>query len=118
MNDRDLIIERLERKIAEKEKEIRELKRVASMNLEEIKSEILAEIKAELEKLKEIEGKVLELKKTVESLMDEILYIKGELHSRRENPREIKEIVTDEFDVSEEEKGKRDDSEDEIIVVD
>ncbi|AIY90514.1 hypothetical protein [Geoglobus acetivorans] len=115
MNERDLIIERLEKKLAEKEKEIKELKRVAGMNVEELKSEIISEIRKELEKVRVLEAKVSELNKTVESLMDEILYLKSELSTREQKSREIREILSPEEESREAE--EKEDS-DEIIVVD
>ena len=113
MSDRDLIIERLESKLAEKEKEIRELKKVASMSVDEIKEAVLSEIKDEFDRLK---AKVAELNKTVESLMDEVLFIKSEV-IKKEKPREIREIGVEEK-VEEEEKEKEEDSDGKLIICD
>lgn len=100
MTDRDLIIERLESKLAEKEKEIKELRKVASMSVDEIKEAVLSEIKGELDRLK---AKVTELNKTVESLMDEVLFLKSEV-LKKEKPREIREIGVEEKEEEEEKK--------------
>ncbi|WP_456477573.1 hypothetical protein [Geoglobus ahangari] len=116
MSDRDLIIERLEKKLAEKEKEIRELRKVAGMSIEELKSEIIREISEELGKLKALEGKVAELNKTVESLMNEVLYLKAEIAKSEPKSRDIREIS--EITEREEKVEERKDSEDEIIVCD
>ncbi|AKG91623.1 hypothetical protein GAH_01057 [Geoglobus ahangari] len=116
MSDRDLIIERLEKKLAEKEKEIRELRKVAGMSIEELKSEIIREISEELGKLKALEAKVAELNKTVESLMNEVLYLKAEIAKSEPKSRDIREIS--EITEREEKVEERKDSEDEIIVCD
>ncbi len=92
MSERDLIIERLERKLAEKEKELKELRRVAGMNAEEIKRDVLNSIKIELEKIETLEARVAELNKTVQSLLDEILYLKSNLPKEESKSREIREI--------------------------
>ncbi len=110
MSDRDLIIERLESKLAEKEKEIRELRKVASMSVEEIKEAVLSEIRDELEKLK---MKVTELNKTVESMMSEILYIKAEVLKKEVKPREIREIGS-----KKEDEGEKEDKDSKIIICD
>jgi len=112
MSDRDLIIERLESKLAEKEKEIRELRKVASMSVDEIKEAVLSEIKGELDRIK---AKVTELNKTVESLMDEVLFIKSEV-IKKEKPREIREIGVEEED--KEEVKKEEDSDGKLIICD
>lgn len=117
MSDRDLIIERLEKKLAEKEKELRELRRVAGMNLEELKAEIIREISGEFERIKTLEAKVAELNKTVESLMNEVLYLKAEIAKSESRSRELREI-TDIADEREEVRDERKDSEDEIIICD
>uniref|UniRef100_A0A7C3YFR7 Uncharacterized protein n=2 Tax=Geoglobus ahangari TaxID=113653 RepID=A0A7C3YFR7_9EURY len=111
MSERDLIIERLESKLAEKEKEIRELRKVASMSVDEIKEAVLSEIKAELDRIK---AKVIELNKTVESLMDEVLFIKSEV-IKKEKPREIREIGTEE---DKEDKKKEEVSYGKLIICD
>ncbi len=117
MSERDLIIERLERKLAEKEKELRELRKVAGMNVEEIKREILESIKVDLEKIEILEARVAELNKTVESLLDEILYLKANLPKEETRPREIREIK--DFDDDPERESKSECmAEDEIIVCD
>ncbi len=92
MSERDLIIERLERKLAEKEKELKELRRVAGMNAEEIKRDVLNSLRAELEKIERLEARVAELNKTVQSLLDEVLYLKANLPKEESKSREIREI--------------------------
>ncbi len=114
MSDRDLIIERLESKLAEKEKEIRELRKVASMSIDEIKEAVLSEIKGELDRIK---AKVTELNKTVESLMDEVLFIKSEV-IKREKPREIREIGVEEKEEAKEDVKKEEDSDGKLIICD
>ncbi len=102
--ERDIILERLEKKLAEKEKEVEELKKMLSVNkIEELKREIVKEIKNEL---KEIEAKLTELSKTVETLMSEVLYLKSEL--KKSGKRDIVEINV---------KGDRDKRVDEDIIV-
>ncbi len=113
MSERDLIIERLERKLAEKEKELRELRRVANMNIEELKEEIIREISSELGRIKMLEAKVAELNKTVESLMNEVLYLKTEISKGGSKSSEIKEIGDLERDFDNDENRS-----DEIIVCD
>ncbi len=75
--NRDFIIERLERKLIEKEKEVKELKKM----LEE----------SGTEKIVEIETTVAELRKAIESILSEIAYIKSELKELREKiePRSV-----------------------------
>ncbi len=101
------IIDMLERKLAEKEKEIEELKRMNEMNeerLRELKVEIVEEVKEKVveelavqlkneilslkrdsenekilaDRISAVEAKLLELVKTVEELTKEILYLKSE----------------------------------------
>lgn len=114
MSERDLIIERLENKLAEKEKEIKELRKTASMSIEEIKEAVLKEIKGDLDMLK---AKVAELNKTVESLMDEVLFIKSEV-VKREKPREIREIGVEEDKEKEEKKEEKEKSKGKLIICD
>ncbi len=117
MSERDLIIERLERKLAEKERELKELRRVAGMNAEEIKREILQSIKVDLEKIEVLEARVAELNKTVQSLLDEVLYLKANLPKEEVKPREIREIK--DFDENRENERKTECiAEDEIIICD
>jgi hypothetical protein len=103
--ERDILLERLERKLAEKEKEVEELRRMLNEGnieekIEEIKTgiknellnEILIELKRELidlNKVKELEAKVVELSKTVESIMSEVLYLKAELRKEIEKPEKV-----------------------------
>jgi hypothetical protein len=84
MPERNILLERLEKKLSEKEKEVEELKMMMSFSehkIAEIKNELLNELRAELgdKKIKELEAKVVELSKTVEGLMSEVLYLKAEL---------------------------------------
>jgi len=89
--ERDILLERLERKLAEKEKEVEELRRMlSSKSFEELKREISEELKKEL---KTIEAKVLEISKTVETLMSEVLYIKSELKKYEKKETEIVDIA-------------------------
>ncbi len=103
MSEKDILIERLERKLAEKEKEIRSLKQVVGMNYENFKEEILSEVN---EKLKEIEAKIVELSKTVKTLMDEVLYLKAEISPKKEDLAE--DFV----------EGKEEEKRDDIIICD
>lgn len=105
MSERDLLIERLERKLAEKEKELMELRRVSSYkeDLENLKEEIVSQIKAEIltnesinQKISELESKIVELRKAVESIISEVVYIKGEIKSLIERDKlEIKQTRKD-----------------------
>ncbi len=86
MVESDILVERLEKKLIEKDKEIAELKRMLSAKeseIEEIKKNVAekvrSELASELEKIKELESKIIELNKIVESLTSEILYLKAEL---------------------------------------
>ncbi|RLG37549.1 MAG: hypothetical protein DRN91_05170 [Candidatus Alkanophagales archaeon] len=104
--ERDILLERLERKLAEKEKEVEELRRMlSSKTVEEIKKELREEFKRDL---KSVEAKIAELSKSVETLMNEILFIKSEMKSRKKT-----EIV----DIAKEEK-REEEVEEEMIVVD
>ncbi len=99
MSERDILLERLERKLAEKEKEVEELRKMLSINEEkiaEIKNELLNEILIELKKdlsdlskVKDLEAKVVELSKTVDSLMSEVLYLKAELKKELEKQEKV-----------------------------
>ncbi len=107
-SDLNEIVDMLESKLAEKEKEIEELKRMNEIELSQMKDELKAELKSELRdeiveelanKLKEeilslkrdadmgkvleqriatLEAKVIELTKAVESLTKEVLYLKSD----------------------------------------
>lgn len=127
MSERDILLDRLERKLAEKEKEVEELKRMLSFNEQkflQFKQEIIEELRKEIlesKRLKDLESKVVELSKTVDSLTNELLYIKSEL--KKEEAKVVdrmgrgeKESVKDEIivdsDVEEEEI-----NEDENIIV-
>ncbi len=114
--ERDILLERLERKLAEKEKEVEELRKMlSSKTLEELKEELREEFKKEI---KAIEAKIAEISKSVDTLMNEILYIKSELKTQ-ERSKEIVEIATDdEVEEKEEEKSESVDYDDEIIIVD
>ncbi len=115
----DILVERLEKKLIEKDKEIAELKRMLSSKeseIEEIKrnvaEKIRAELSTELQKLKELESKIVELNKIVESLTSEVLYLKTELR-KPETKFELNEAI----DERGEERTKEGDEED-IIVCD
>ena len=61
--ERDILLERLEKKLAEKEKEVEELRKMlSSKTLEELKNEIREEFRREL---KTIEAKVAEISKAL-----------------------------------------------------
>ncbi len=103
--ERDILLERLERMLAEKEKEVKELRNMLSSKIiEEIKNEVREEMRKEI---KRIEAKISELSKSIDALMNEILFIKSEIRSHRKT-----EIV----EITEEKEEERKD--DEIIVVD
>jgi chromosome segregation ATPase len=118
--ERDILLERLEKKLAEKEKEVEELRKMLSSSmLEEIKNEIREEFKKEL---KTIEAKLAELSKSIDALMNEILFIKSELKSYERKETEIIDIAKEEEKVVEEKEEKEEerkmDFDEEIIVVD
>lgn len=84
MPERDILLERLEKKLSQKEKEVEELKRMTTFNdskVEEIKNEVLKELQNEQgnKKIRELEAKIVELNKTVQSLTSDVLYLKDEL---------------------------------------
>ncbi len=111
--ERDILLERLERKLAEKEKEVEELRKMLSSKaLEELKNELREEFRKEI---KAIEAKVAEVSKSVDALMNEILYIKSEL--KRERKTEIVEIGR-EKEESEPKDEKPKEIDEEIIVID
>ncbi len=125
MSERDILIERLERKLAEKEKEIAELRRMLSDKGEIERSGVDPQI---LQKLSEIESKMLELRRAVESVVNEITYIKSELkelRSTREEPKddkrrrsELKEVlekIDTSAEISEEELSPKSDT---ILIAD
>ncbi|HID43982.1 MAG TPA: hypothetical protein EYP30_09490 [Archaeoglobaceae archaeon] len=100
MSERDILLERLEKKLSQKEKEVEELRMMISFSehkVAEIKKEIIEELRAELgsRKIKELEAKVVELSKTVESLTSDVVYLKEELSRKRaeEKAGERVEIV-------------------------
>ncbi len=70
MIDRDFIIERLEKKIVEKDKEIRELRKMVEI--------------AESKSIAELESKIAELRKAVESVVSELTFLKSEVKELRE----------------------------------
>ncbi|WP_290596089.1 hypothetical protein [Archaeoglobus sp. JdFR-39] len=99
MSERDLLIERLEKKLVEKEKELAELKKMAynREEIERVKEEIIAQIKAEMpdsiQKISELESKIVELRRAIESVINEVAYIKGEIKSlieKKEGNRKVK----------------------------
>ena len=113
--ERDILLERLEKKLAEKEKELEELRKMLSSDaVEELKREIIKEIKREFD-FKGLEAKVIELSKTVESLMSEILYLKSELKKSEEKKRDLFEIKDEAVNAEVGEEGKEDE---ELIIVD
>ena len=132
--ERDILLERLERKLAEKEKEVEELRRMLNEgNLEEkieeikteIKNELLNEILIELKKdlvdlnkVKDLEAKVVELSKTVQSLMSELLYLKAELRTEVKKPESEKPVEEPAVEEEEEIKEELIEEEEDIIVCD
>ncbi len=93
MSEKDMFIDRLVKKIKEKEYEIAELRKMLTDReiLEKIKEYVLFEIKRDLaenfevlKKVSELESKILEIRRAVESIVSEIAYIKGELKEIRE----------------------------------
>ena len=108
MSDRDILLERLERKLVEKEKEIDELRKILSLNeqtITQFKKEIVEELRMEIlesKKFKNLESKVVELSKAVESLTKEVLYLKSELKTdlKKVNKEEKfkDEIIIDKID--------------------
>jgi len=116
MSERDILLERLEKKLSQKEKELEELRMMMSFGehkAAEMKKEILEELRLELgsSKIKELEAKVVELKKTVESLTKDVLYLKEELSKKRAEKTIEFDKVSSNFDRDLEE-----DIEDEIIT--
>jgi len=93
MSDRDILLERLERKLFEKEREVQELRRMLDGEIEKLKKEIIQEITEELRKVREVEAKVVELSKAVDTLMNEILYLKSEVKKEEKAQREIVDIM-------------------------
>ncbi len=107
-------MERLEKKLAEKEKELEELRKMLSSNtIEELKKEIIRELE-EKYNLKSLEAKLIELSKAIENIMSDILYIKSELKGSQSRKRDLVEIK--EPEKSEEVTEEEDESE--LIIVD
>ncbi len=112
--ERDILLERLEKKLAEKEKELEELRKMLSSNtIEELKKEIIRELE-EKYNLKSLEAKLIELSKAIENIMSDILYIKSELKGSQNKKRDLVEIK--EPEKSEEVTEEEDESE--LIIVD
>lgn len=105
MSDRDILLERLERKLFEKEREVQELRRMLDGEIEKLKREIIQEITEELRKVRDVEAKVVELSKAVDTLMKEVLYLKSEVKKEEKVEREIVDIMK-----AEEEKRQIDES--------
>ena len=111
--ERDILLERLEKKLAEKEREVEELRKLLSSNtIEELKEKIIKEIEERYD-LKNLEAKIAELSKAINSIMDEILYIKSEIRSGKKK-REIVEV--DEMTENRDEESLKE--EEDIIIVD
>ena len=126
MSERDILLDRLERKLAEKEKEVEELRKMLSFNEQkflQFKQEIIEELKREIlesKRIKDLESKVVELSKTVDSLTNELLYLKSEFRREevRDKVRDKKEKDREEIIVDsgvEEEESNEDEN---IIVCD
>jgi len=108
-------LERLEKKLAEKEKELEELRKMLSSNtIEELKREIIKELE-EKYNLKSLEAKIVELSKAIENIMSDILYIKSELRSSQSKKRDLVEIKEPE---KSEEEAEEKEEEEELIIVD
>ncbi len=113
MSERDILIERLERKLAEKERELTELRRMNREELEKIKREITEEVKEEvirdvqkllqnsqIEKLSEVESRIVELRKAMESIITELAYVKGEIRDlleKKDSKKDKREIVEEQI---------------------
>ena len=111
--ERDTLLERLEKRLAEKEKELEELRKMLSSNtIEELKREIIKELE-EKYNLKSLEAKIVELSKAIENIMSDILYIKSELKTSQSKKRNLVEIKE-----PEELESKEDQGEGELIIVD
>lgn len=105
MSERDILIERLERKLAEKERELMELRRMNREELERVKREITEDVKEEVlrevqkvlrnSQISEVESKIVELRKAMESIITELAYIKGEIKGllEKDTKRDKREIV-------------------------
>ena len=107
-------MERLEKKLAEKEKELEELRKMLSSNtIEQLKREIIKELE-EKYNLKNLEAKIIELSKAIENIMSDILYIKSELRVSQSKRRDLVEIKEPE----ESESKKEVKEEEELIIVD
>ncbi len=112
--ERDILLERLEKKLAEKEKELEELRKMlSSKTIEELKKEIIRELE-EKYNLKSLEAKLIELSKAIENIMSDILYIKSVLKGSQSKKRDLVEIK--EPEKSEEVTEEEDESE--LIIVD
>lgn len=107
-------MERLEKKLAEKERELEELRKMlSSSTIEQLKREIVKELE-EKYNLKNLEARIIELSKAVENIMSDILYIKSELRDSQSKKRELVEIKE-----PEESEDKREEKrEEELIIVD
>jgi len=110
MSERDILIERLERKLAEKERELMELRRMNREELEKVKREIAEEVKKEVlrevQKLlknsqtSEVESKIVELRKAMESIITELAYVKGEIKGlleKKDSKKDKREIVEEQI---------------------
>ncbi len=112
--ERDILLERLEKKLAEKERELEELRKMlSSSTIEQLKREIVKELE-EKYNLKNLEARIIELSKAVENIMSDILYIKSELRDSQSKKRELVEIKEPE----ESEDKKEEEQEEELIIVD
>ncbi len=103
MSERDLLIERLEKKLVEKERELAELKKMTynQEEIERLKQDIIAQIKAEIpdsiQKISEIESKIVELRRAIESVINEVAYIKSEIKSLIEKEDSERKVKTEVF---------------------
>ncbi|MBO8180154.1 MAG: hypothetical protein H0Z19_06690 [Archaeoglobus sp.] len=110
MSERDILIERLERKLAEKERELMELRRMNREELEKVKREIAEEVKEEVlrevqkflknSQTSEVESKIVELRKAMESIITELAYVKGEIKDlleKKDSKKDKREIVEEQI---------------------
>jgi hypothetical protein len=102
-------LERLERKLFEKEREVQELRKMLGGEIEKLKRQIIEEITEELRKVRDVEAKVVELSKAVDTLMNEVLYLKSEVRKDERSEREIIDIMKAEEEKKEPENPRKED---------
>jgi len=121
MSERDLLIERLEKKLVEKERELAELKKMTynQEEIERLKQDIIAQIKAEIpdsiQKISEIESKIVELRRAIESVINEVAYIKSEIKSLIEKDESDRKVKTEVFSTLQSDEQVVDEESDDVI---